>query len=36
MKKLEEEIADIISAINNISTLQKYLRQLKRQSQQNV
>jgi len=33
MKILEEEIADIISAINNISTLQKYLRQLKRQSQ---
>ena len=27
IKKLEEEIADIISAINNISALQKYLRQ---------
>jgi hypothetical protein len=36
IKKLEEEIADIISAINNISTLQKYLRQLKQQSQQNA
>lgn len=36
MKILEEEIADIISAINNINTLQKYLRQLKRQSQQTV